>query len=66
MRITFSCYFSDMTNDYYLKQLLPMCEIKLNQSLAENPRPIYRLNRFSSNPYIRNFTNQEIKFVNDL
>ena len=47
-----------------LKQQLPMCEIKLTQILAKNPRLIYRLNRFTSNPYTRNYTNQEIKFVN--
>ena len=30
-----------MTYDNYLKQNLQMCEVKLNQILAENPRHIY-------------------------
>ena len=62
MRITFSCSFRDMTYEYYLKHQLAMCEIELNQILAKNPRLINRLNRFSSSPYTRKHTNQEIKF----
>ena len=65
MRITFDSSFRDMTYNYYLKQQLSMCEVRLNQILAKNPRFIYRLNRFSSNPYTRKYTNQEIKFVNE-
>ena len=65
MGITFSSSFRDMTYDYYLKQQLPMIEIRLNQILAKNPRLIYRLSRFLGNPYVRKFTNQEIKFVTE-
>ena len=64
-RITFSSSFRDMTYDYYLKQTLPMCESKLNQILAKNPRLIYRINSCSSNPYTRKNTNQDIEFVNE-
>ena len=49
-----------MTYNYNLKQQLPMCEVRFNQILAKNPRPIYRLNSFSSDPYIRRYTNQEM------
>ena len=35
-----------MTYDYYLKQPLPMCEVKLNQILAKNLRLKYRLKKF--------------------
>ena len=38
MRITFSSSFRDMTYKYYLKQTLPMCEVRLNQILAKNLR----------------------------
>ena len=65
MRITFSSYFRGMTYDYYIKQPLPMCEVRLNQIIAKNPRLIYRLNRFSSYPYTRKYTNQKIIFVNE-
>ena len=55
--ITSSVSFRDMVNDYYLRQRMPVCEIILIQTLAENPRLIYCLNRFSSNPYTRKNTN---------
>ena len=42
-----------------------MCEVRLNQIFAKNSRLIYRLNRFSSNPYTRKYTNQEIIIVNE-
>ena len=45
MRITFSSSYRHMTSDYYLKQPISLCEIRLSQILAENPRPIDRLNR---------------------
>ena len=64
-RITFSSSFRDMTYDNYLKQRMPMCEVKLNQIVAKHPRLIYRLNRFSTNPYIRKYTIQEMIFANE-
>ena len=57
--------FRDMTYNYYLKQQLIKCEVRLNQILAKNPRLIHRLNRFASNPYTRRYTNQAIIFVNE-
>ena len=64
-RINFSSSFRDMTINYRLKQQSPMCEVRLNQILAKNPRLIYRLNRLTSNPYTRKYTNKEIKFVSE-
>ena len=64
MRVTFIGSFRDITYVYYLKQPLPLCEIKLNQILAKNWRLINRLYRYLSNPYIRNIAHQEIKFFN--
>ena len=63
MRISFSSPFRDMTYNYYLKQPRPMCEIRLNQIIAKNPRHIYHLKRFSNHPFIRKYTNQEMKIV---
>ena len=65
MRITFSSSFTDMTYDYYLKEPLPMFEIRLIQLLAKNPRLICRLNRYSDNAYIKKFTHQWIKIANE-
>ena len=45
MRFTFSSSCRNMTYDYYLKQPMPVCGIRLNQMLAKNQRLIYRLNR---------------------
>ena len=36
-RITFSSSFREMTYDHYLKQPMSMCEIRLNEILANNP-----------------------------
>ena len=44
---------------------MPTCEVRLNQILAKNPRPIYRFNRLSCNPYTGKFTNQEIILANE-
>ena len=52
MCIIFCKSFRYMTNNYYLKQLFPMCEVRLKQISAKNPRLIYGLIRFSSKPYI--------------
>ena len=65
MHITFSSPFRDMTYDYYLKQPIPRIDFRLNQILPNNPRLKHSLNRFSSNPYVKKFTNQEMKFVNE-
>ena len=35
-----------MTYDYFLKQPMPLCEVKLNQILSKNPQLINSLNRF--------------------
>ena len=45
MRFTFSSSYRDMPTDYYLKQPISLCEIRLNQILAKSPRAIDRLNR---------------------
>ena len=64
MRITFTSCFRDMTYNYYLTQPMPMCEVRLNQILAKNPRLIYRLNRYSNIPFTGKYSNQEMIFVN--
>ena len=63
--ITFSSSFRDMTYNYYLKQPMPMYEVRLTPILAKNPRLIYRLKRFRKNPYTIKYTNQEIIIVNE-
>ena len=65
MRITLSSSFRDMAYDYYLKHPMRMCEIKLNQILAKNPRLVYRLDTYSIYPYTRKGPNQEMIFVNE-
>ena len=40
MLITFDGCFREKTYDYYLEQALPMCEFRVNQILAKNPRHI--------------------------
>ena len=63
--ITFSSSFRDMTYAYYLKQRKATYESKLNQILAENPRHIFRLYRYSPNPNTRKYINHEIIFANE-
>ena len=64
MRNTFSSSSRDFIFDYYLMQPMPMCEFRVNQILAKNPRLLYRLIRYSTYPFIGKYTNQEIIFVN--
>ena len=54
-----------MIYNYYLKQRFPMCENKLNQILAKNPRLIHRSTRYSKDPFNRKYTNQEITLANE-
>ena len=61
----FSSSFTDMTYEYYFKQPMPMCESRLNQILAKNPRLMYRLNWYSNNPLNRKNTQQETIIVNE-
>ena len=49
-----------MAYDYYLKQQKSLCEIKLNQILAENPQPINFPNRYSNHPLVRKYTHRAI------
>ena len=42
-----------------------MCETRLNQKLAKNPRLKYGLSRYSDNLLIRKFTHQEIRVINE-
>ena len=43
MGITFSSSFRDMAYKHYLKQPIPMYEIRLKQISAKNPRLLYQL-----------------------
>ena len=65
MRVTYSSSFRDMTYNYYLKQPMPKCEVRLNQILAKNLRYINRSNRYSTNLLFRKYTNQEMIFVDE-
>ena len=53
-----------MTYKYYLKQPMPMCEIKLNQISGKNPILFYRLNRYSNYAYTKNYKIKEVVFAN--
>ena len=68
MRITFSSSIRDyITSDYYLKQPESLCEIRMNQILAKNPRLIKCLNKQSNRPLIRKYTHRSIiEVVNDI
>ena len=56
MRITFISNIRNLTYDYFLKQPMPMCEIKLNQPLHKNPEHINCLDRFIFHPFIQEYT----------
>ena len=53
MRNSFVGSIRNMTYEYYLKQPKSMCEIKLNEIIARNPRFINFLNTIISHPLIR-------------
>ena len=57
MRISFISSIRNMTHKFYLKQPKPMCEIKLNKIIAENPKPINCLDRIIFHPLIRKYSN---------
>ena len=54
-----------MAYDHYLKQPKLLCEILLNKILAKNLRLIDCLNRFSSSPFFREYTNHKMLFDNE-
>ena len=59
MRITFSCCVRGyIAYDYYIKHPRSMCEIRMNQKLARNPRLISCLNTRSNRPLIRKNTHR--------
>ena len=45
-----------MTYNYYIKQPMPMCEIKLNQLLHKNPELINCLNIFITYQFTAKYT----------
>ena len=55
MRITFVCSNRFMYYDYYLKQKLPICEIKSSQILNRNPSLINLLNRELPHPLVNRY-----------
>ena len=57
MRISFISSIRNVTHKYYLKQPKPMCEIKLNEIIAKNPKLINCLNRNICHPLIRKYSN---------
>ena len=57
MRIGFINSIRDMTYDYYLKQSKSMCEIKLNEIIAKNPKLINSFKKNTSHCLIRKCSN---------
>ena len=57
MRFSFISSSRKMTYEYFAKQPMSMCEIKLNQIIARNPRLINCSNRIIHHPLIRNYSN---------
>ena len=57
MRISFISSVRNMTHKYYLKQPKPMCEIKLYEIIAKNPKLINCLNRNICHALIRKYSN---------
>ena len=55
LRITFASCYRFLTYNYYIKQPMPMCEIKLNQLLHKNPELINCFDRFLTYPFINEF-----------
>ena len=53
MRLTFISSDRHMTDDYYSKQPLPMCEIIFNQIRYKNPQFVKSPNRFIIYPFIQ-------------
>ena len=53
MRISFVGSTLYMTYKYYLKYPKSMCEIKLNEIIAKNPKPINCLKRNTCHPLIK-------------
>ena len=55
LRIAFASCYRFMTYNFYIKQPMPMCEIKLNQLLHKNPEIINCLNRFLTYPFFTEY-----------
>ena len=56
MKLSFISSTGNMTYERYLKQPKSMCEIKLNELIARNPKLINCLNRNISHPLIRKYS----------
>ena len=57
LRITFISSHRHMTYDYYLKQPMPMCEMKLNYLLYKTAQLINSFNRFNIYPFFQENAN---------
>ena len=55
-----------MTYDLYIKQRLPMCEIKLNHLVYKNPQLINYRNRFTIYPFFQEYAQIPIGESQDL
>ena len=60
-RISFNSHLRNMTYEYYLKQTKSMCELKMNEIVARNPKIINCLNRNSLHTLIRKYSNIPFK-----
>ena len=62
MRISFISAYRFMSFDHYLKQKMPICEIKLNQILYGDPTLINLINKDLPHPLINHY--DHIPFIN--
>ena len=63
MGITFISCIGYTTYDYYIKQRLPICKIKLNQLLHKNPKLYNCLDRFTICFFFKNVLTFQLKKV---
>ena len=52
----------NMTYDYYMNQLMHLCERKINMNITENPDLINSFDRNKNHPLIRKFSHTQ--FIN--
>ena len=63
MRISFISSIENMTCEYFIKQSKWICELKLNEITARNPKVINCLNSKTCHPLIRIYS--DVPFIDD-
>ena len=59
LRITFASCRKFMTYEFYIKQPMPMCEIKLNQHLARKPELLRLFGRYKVYTYLQKYAHKQ-------